>query len=291
MTRENGGDGYYRPSVSTDIIVFLIRENREESWRHDPGKRLSVLLVKRGVEPFKGAWALPGGFLREGETLVQCAAREIGEETGVLPRVLMPCGVYDAPDRDPRERVITRAYAGILNGEDIAARGGEDACDAAWFDLVSERTGSRLRITLTREEKDETGAADEGGNQMSPAGGEKISCLVELLRTPFGEPDCRIIESGGLAFDHAAILAAALITLRERIESFEHVFEFMPPLFTLTSLQNVMETVCGLSYTPANFRRKVAPYVEETQEFIRGSGHRPARLYKRKTDHEGGDEK
>lgn len=288
MARENGGDGYYRPSVSTDIIVFLIRENREESWRHDPGKRLSVLLVKRGVEPFRGAWALPGGFLRGGETLVQCAAREIGEETGVLPRVLMPCGVYDAPDRDPRERVITRAYAGILNGEDIAARGGEDACDAAWFDLVSERDGNEMRITLTR------GRQDEDGSRVHPSSveeNEKISCLVELLRTPFGEPDCRIIESGGLAFDHAAILAAALITLRERIESFEHVFEFMPPLFTLTSLQNVMETVCGLSYTPANFRRKVAHYVEETQEFIRGSGHRPARLYKRKTDHEGGDEK
>ena len=272
MASGNGGDGYYRPSVSTDIIVFLIRENREESWRHDPEKQLSVLLVKRGVEPFRGAWALPGGFLREGETLEKCAAREVKEETGVLPRVLMPCGVYDAPDRDPRERVITRAYAGILNGEDIAARGGEDACDAAWFDLASERRDGRLRVTLTRGE-------------------ETVSCLVEPRRTHFGEPDCRIIESGGLAFDHAAILAAALITLRERIESFEHVFEFMPPLFTLTSLQNVIEAVCGLTYTPANFRRKVAPYVEETQEYIRGTGHRPARLYKRKTDHEGGDEK
>lgn len=264
MPVRDGKDSYYRPSVSTDIIVFLIREDPNTSWRHDSLKRLSVLLVRRGLAPYDGCPALPGGFLHEGETLEECAAREIREETGVMPRVLMPCGIYDAPDRDPRERVITRAYASIMNGEDIPARGGDDAREAAWYDLKCEnRPDGTLRLMLENETC-------------------TLCCLVKKQETHFGEIRYSIEDSGGLAFDHAAILAGALGTLRGRIRNFENVFEFLPPLFTLSSLQNTIETICDITYTPANFRRKAAPFVEETDEFTCGSGHRPARLYRAK---------
>ncbi|MCX6776714.1 MAG: NUDIX hydrolase [Candidatus Micrarchaeota archaeon] len=94
--------------------------------------RGSILLVKRRFDPYKGLWAIPGGFVEEGETAEQAAARETFEETGVRIKVTKLLGVYSDPKRDPRGTVSVAFIAKALSNE---AKGGDDAEEAKWFKL------------------------------------------------------------------------------------------------------------------------------------------------------------
>lgn len=113
---------YPHPSVTTDCVIFGF-----------DGSRLKVLLVERGVEPFKGKWALPGGFLRMDESAEQGALRELQEETGLKTAYIKQFHTFTDPDRDPRERVITIAYYALVRLQDVVA--GDDAARAGWFAL------------------------------------------------------------------------------------------------------------------------------------------------------------
>ena len=113
-------------------------------------------------------------------------------------------------------------------------------------------------------------------------GDVSLSAVLTAEKTSFGRTSFRILDRGGLAFDHAAIIAAALTALRNEAKNYEAVFDFLPETFTLSALQKVQETITNVSMLPANFRRMVSGYVEETDEYVRGEGHRPAKLYRRK---------
>jgi 8-oxo-dGTP diphosphatase len=112
---------YPKPSVSADCVIFGFDGD------------LSVLLIERGQEPFKGKWTFPGGFMNMDETTLQCAARELKEETGLNGLLLEQLGAYSAVDRDPRERVITVAYFSIVKISDNNPVAGDDAANARWF--------------------------------------------------------------------------------------------------------------------------------------------------------------
>lgn len=256
-------NNYDRPSVAADIAAFAIRTSDDDNYRKDGSAKLSLLLIKRGEHPFVNKWALPGGFLRADETIEECALREITEETNVTPSAILPVGVFSKPNRDPRGRIISNAFASIITEENVKAMGGDDAIDAKWFDVEFDCGDEADILTLTCGE---------------------IVLTAKLCEKDrkFGEARCEIIQSDGLAFDHAAIIAAALSKLRSCIGDFDIIFDFLPEKFTLASLQRVMETVGGISLLPANFRRKVSDFVEETDEFITGAGHRPAKLFKKK---------
>lgn len=113
---------YPRPSVTTDCVIFGF-----------DGRRLNVLLVERGVEPYKGEWALPGGFLRMDEAAVEGARRELEEETGLTDAYLEQLHTFSDPGRDPRGRVITIAYYALVRLREV--RGGDDAADAQWHPI------------------------------------------------------------------------------------------------------------------------------------------------------------
>lgn len=254
---------YDRPSVTVDIAAFSIGLEETDNYKQDDKTHLSVLLVRRGEYPFLGKWALPGGFLRKDETVEECALREIKEETNVLPSALMLVDVFSDVERDPRGRVISNAFVSIISEEDVKAMGGDDAMEARWFQVSFEERDEEYHLELG-------------------AGDERLHAVLVKEREKFGRTRFAIKDTGGLAFDHAGIIATTLSTLRGNIENFETIFDFLPEKFTLTGLQRVQETILNISILPANFRRKVAPYVEETDEYVTGAGHRPAKLFKKK---------
>ncbi len=94
----------------------------------------SVLLIRRGHEPFAGSWALPGGFVDPDEDLEQAARRELVEETGVIAPVMRQIGAFGDPGRDPRGRAVSVAFLAVLDTT-TAARAGDDAADARWFPM------------------------------------------------------------------------------------------------------------------------------------------------------------
>jgi len=114
---------YPRPCVTTDCLIF---KKIESVWH--------LLLIERGKEPFKGCWALPGGFLEMEEDLDTCAARELQEETGLTGIELHQLYAFGAIDRDPRHRTVSVAYWGVDDTQQKAV-GGDDAAKAQWFAL------------------------------------------------------------------------------------------------------------------------------------------------------------
>ena len=115
---------YPRPAVTADCIV-ITREAEPK-----------VLLIQRGDEPFKGAWAFPGGFMDMDETTEHCAVRELKEETGLAVSDLHQIGTYSKIDRDPRGRTISVAYLVIIDSP-VEVTGQDDATKAEWFPITN----------------------------------------------------------------------------------------------------------------------------------------------------------
>jgi 8-oxo-dGTP diphosphatase len=232
----------YSPvAVTVDIVVLTI----------DRGE-LSVLLVRRGVPPYRGLWALPGGFVRENEDLGAAAERELREETGVglteappaepggdrnepgsrlTGAYLEQLRAYGAPGRDPRMRTISVAYLALVP-EVGRVRGGDDAADA-WLWPVADIEQGRPR----------------------------------------------------LAFDHALIVRDAVERARSKLEYTSVATSLLREPFTIGDLRRVYEAVWGVRLHPANFRRKVLAtpgFVVPTGERV-STGRGWTELYRRGT--------
>jgi 8-oxo-dGTP diphosphatase len=136
---------YPHPAVAVDIAIFTLRE-----------ARLNVLVVERGVNPFAGMWALPGGFVRMEEDLPTAALRELREETGLTQAYIEQVGAFGRPDRDPRERVISVAFVAIIPSDQVSLVAGSDARGVRWcpvdelpdlaFDHAEVVAAARARI-------------------------------------------------------------------------------------------------------------------------------------------------
>jgi len=115
---------YERPAVTVDILLFSINDNSPE-----------VLLIQRKNDPFKGKWAIPGGFIEMDETLEESAVRELKEETNIsIPQEkLEQLYTFGKPDRDPRTRVITVVYFAIVDSNNLKPEANSDASDVKWF--------------------------------------------------------------------------------------------------------------------------------------------------------------
>jgi 8-oxo-dGTP diphosphatase len=112
-----------RPMVTADALVFAACNGRK-----------SVLLIRRGNDPYKGLWAVPGGFLEMDEELETAANRELLEETGIEGIELKQMHTFGTPGRDPRGRQITVIFTGTVDKE-IEPTAGDDAAEAKWFDI------------------------------------------------------------------------------------------------------------------------------------------------------------
>ncbi len=115
---------YPRPALATDCVIFGLDESD-----------LKVLLIERGLEPYSGQWALPGGFVHLDEDLESAARRELAEETGLSRVFLEQLYTFGAVDRDPRHRVVSVAFWGLVKLSDHAIRAATDARNAGWFSV------------------------------------------------------------------------------------------------------------------------------------------------------------
>ncbi|MGR4884455.1 NUDIX hydrolase [Streptomyces sp. LARHCF249] len=223
-------------AVTVDLAVFTVR-----------GGRLHVLLIRRGQQPYEGAWALPGGFVTPRESAETAARRELAEETGLPENVvaalhLEQLRTYSEPDRDPRMRVVSVAFTALVADlPEPAAQGGGDAAHARWVPV--------------------------GEIGPHPASGREDADLASL------------------AFDHAVILADARERVGSKLEYTCLATAFCPPEFTLGELQSVYETVWDTALDRPNFRRKVLAtpgFVEAVPGAARLTGGRgkPAALYR-----------
>jgi 8-oxo-dGTP diphosphatase len=120
---------YPRPSLTADIVII------------SSGK---VLLIQRGREPYKGCWALPGGFAEPGETIEQTAQREAYEETGLKDLELEELGLFSKPGRDPRGWVVSDAFLARADNAKQRPEAGDDADLAIWFDI--EDIGNKVLL-------------------------------------------------------------------------------------------------------------------------------------------------
>ncbi len=276
---------FERPSVASDIAIFSIRNDGAcDNIRKLQKKSLKILLIKRASYPYKNCWALPGGFCKPGEDVIETAKRELFEETNVKNAYLQPVGVFGEKGRDPRGWIISNTFMALMDGETCTLRAGTDAWEARWFN-----------IELTQEEKKREIKNDdfvlETAYELRLVNDEtklELKAKVEESKTfrHYHEEVCyQIIERDKVAFDHAEIILRALLSLRNNVSNnFKQAFDLLPELFTLTQLQNAVEIILNKKLLTANFRRKIADYVIETEQMTETAGYRPAKLFRRNVE-------
>jgi 8-oxo-dGTP diphosphatase len=215
---------YPRPSVTCDAVVFTMRAND-----------LAVLLIKRREDPYKGLWALPGGYVNENESLDRAAARELAEETGITGARLEQLGAYGDPGRDPRGHTVTIAWMTFLVAE-AKIKAGDDAVAAEWHAFRA----------LTLDGPETTRAVPpptvrRGGTTRRPS-----------MRPGAG-------SSVRLAFDHAKIISQAYRRLCQHLDDplRDRTFNLMPSRFTLAELQRFYEVVLGRPIAQRGFKKRL----------------------------------
>ena len=193
---------YWKPSVTADIIVI---DSHQAKFRKD-GTFINLLLIKRSdkSDAYPNCWALPGGFLDKGESLEQCAVRELKEETGLNALMLLPMGVFSKPDRDPCGQVISSAFLSVFLSTDeqpLPIKAGDDAKDIALFRLKGtfDKTDGSLSVNL-----------------RCAANNLKIVFKAKFSRGALGLLKTEVVydDNAGnarLAFDHAEILARTIL--------------------------------------------------------------------------------
>ncbi|MCX7745645.1 MAG: NUDIX hydrolase [Clostridia bacterium] len=268
---------YEKPSVTVDMLIFTVIEEENHNYRKLPEKALKILMIKRGDHPFMGQWAVPGGFVSVDESMENAAKRELKEETGIEGIYMEQLYTWGDVERDPRMRVISCSYMALVDSSALNIQPGDDADDARWFTVKSDMIKEEKAIT-----KD--GYHLKQYIQIKLQGGdEEIDAVVKITKTVAGRGihfEREVIQSTGIAFDHAKVIQYAVERLRNKVEYTDIAFNLMPELFTLTELQQVYEVILDKELLKANFRRKISGMVIETDHYTKDAGHRPSKLYK-----------
>ena len=193
---------YKNPCCTVDMAVFAysgeVFENMED---------LKILLIKRRNHPSIGDWAMPGGFVELHESLEEAAQRELYEETGVNGICSEQIGTFGDVMRDPRARVITTAYMALVPEKEIKIQAGDDAKEAEWFRIKTERKKENgmfvFKMVLQNEKT-----------------GEKCSPIVTLCERGrmIRERKFAIAKRDHVAADHASIILQAYLILEQRLK-------------------------------------------------------------------------
>ncbi len=213
------GAAFERPLVTVDVVILTLRAGV-----------LHTLLMKRGAEPFKGSWALIGGYIhaQEDEDLEAAARRILRGKAGIETPYVEQLRGFGDPRRDPRGWTVTFAHVALIASDHLSPKQGANAETVAWWPVED--------------------------------------CAVEPP----------------LAFDHARILAEAVMRVRNKVEYTSLPIHLLPPSFTLTDLQRVYEQILGRPIEKSQFRRRIAEadFLEAVPGAFRQSSNRPAQIYR-----------
>lgn len=171
MTKRKYVYDWPRPAVTVDVALFTVAGTLQNL-------RLRVLLIQRGEEPFRGAWALPGGFVREDEDLAPAALRELQEESGVGQVLLEQVAAIGTPGRDPRGHTVTVLHVGLVPGDRYPLASQGDAAAAQWFDVAGPQPLPRLAF-------DHADLLDRALAHLRRRLGEEPAICYELLPEQF----------------------------------------------------------------------------------------------------------
>jgi len=292
--KEYADSNYKKPSNTVDMVIFTaVNAEHEHNSRNHLDKLLQILLIKRKgdpcvvdeQDPYKGKWALPGGFVNYEEDLDRTAIRELEEETniaGVYMEQLYTCGkVY----RDLRNRVISTSYMALVDSSKLDMKAGDDAEDARWFTVTTHLLEELKTTTKLGYIRKRTYELRLTNNEVEIKDRIFITKTVEG-RVSKTEWDCAGNQVG-LAFDHAAIIYSALERLKNKVEYTDIAFALLPERFTLTELKKLYEVITGKTLYDANFRDKMEKQkrmVIQTDEWSSGKQYRRARLFRFNTD-------
>ncbi len=268
---------FERPSVTVDMLIFTVTDEEKKNYRKLPEKVLRLLMIKRGDHPYIGQWALPGGFVQMDESLDKAALRELKEETNIDKIYMEQLYTWGEVGRDPRTRVISVSYMSLVDSSTLDIKASDDADDAKWFTVSCKLYQEQKTVT-------EKGYVLQRLFKLSLSNDENnLYAMVKIIKTVEGKVtkvEREIVEAKGIAFDHAKIIEYAIERLRSKIEYTDIAFNLMPELFTLTELQQVYEVILDKELLKANFRRKTANMVIETNEYTKDAGHRPSKLFR-----------
>ena len=257
---------YDRPSVTSDICLFSVSSEGQNNYRKLSKKYFSVLLVKRKNYPFKDKWCLPGGFIRMNETSEDAARRVLADETNLHNVFLEQLYTFDSIDRDPRCRVLSITYMGLVDKNKL-----DDSLfpNASWFNITSLEDDNSYHVTL-----------DNGNETIKFVVGKT---LKEKTTDRF---KFEILDNKSIAFDHPKAIISGMERLKHKISYTDIVFNMIGEYFTLGELQQVYEVILGKKLLDPAFRRIIAGKVVKTDKMQTGGGHRPSVLFKYKDEKE-----
>lgn len=274
LSKYKPGD-YARPSVTTDVLVFTIKNRESLDVRKADKKDLRILLVKRKDHPYIGQWAIPGGFVDINESLENAAKRELKEETDLDNIYFEQLGTYGDVNRDPRMRVISVAYMALIPNKHLKPKAGDDADDVQWFNVSREEAKSNNEediwiLHLTN---------DEGNVRISYKIIEKhirrgVSQEIETKVVP------QALTHDALAFDHYKIIVDAIQRLKNKIEYTAIAFNLVNELFTRTEIKSVYEVILNRTLDHTELWRKIKNMVIETDQMSKEKAHRPSRYFR-----------
>lgn len=275
--RKTEKDKYEKPSVTTDMVIFTVTKGDKPNVRKKAEQELKTLLIKRGGHPYKGAWALAGGFMGIDEDLDTAVQRELYEETGVRNVYAEQLYTWSAVDRDPRMRILSASYLALVAYDELPPLvAGEDAEEAEWFTVKD-------KVLDTKVETQGKEIIRTQQIQLILTAKEEISAVIEKVTRTRGtntKVTTTIKETNGIAFDHAEIILYSLERLRGKVDYTNIAFNLVGERFTLPDLQEVYEVILNKKLQKVRFRRHVGDMVKDTGEERTGGAYRPSKLYR-----------
>ena len=251
-------------SLTTDILIISISDEKVDNYRKTSKKNMSILLVKRNDYPFKDKWCLPGGFLDIHEDLEDAPNRILKRETNLDNIYLEQLYTFGNVNRDPRMRIVSTAFMALIDKNRLNTKLMENA---SWFNVSVKEENGIVTIIL-----------DNGKDVL------KTKIKKTLKDKTTDRYKFEIIENNDLAFDHALVILSGIERLKNKIMYTDIVFNMMPKEFTLGELQQVYEVILDKKLLDPAFRRIIANKVEKTDDYKTGEGHRPSRLFRYKKD-------